>query len=165
MATVVVIAMVWFVGWGWHGHGGWLFSGPGVPKLQGRNQNGKQISTFFNTETSGSGLKILNSIHKQDFVGQSFQLEDAPVQTVVNQHAFWVGETLQNKMLVILPPGELIANNSNGHDSWVNVSGTVKKAPPQQEAQQEWGLTSEAASTLEQQGVYVLASNLQTRSR
>ena len=111
-----------------------------------RNTNG-HVSTAFNTETTGQGLQVLGALDKQGYVGQTFQVENVPVQTIVNHHAMWVGETRQSSMLVVLPNSKAVDNA--GHGDFVNISGTVKKAPPAAQAKRDWGLNDEGTQTLE----------------
>jgi hypothetical protein len=122
-----------------------------------QNTNG-HVSTAFNTETTGPGLKVLGALNKQGYVGQPFQVENVPVQTIVNHHAIWVGETRQSRMLVVLPNGSSV--NEAGHGDFVNISGTVQKAPPPEKAKHDWGLDDEGAQTMAEQGVYVQASRV-----
>ena len=98
------------------------------------NTNG-HVSTAFNTETTGSGLQVLGALNKQGYVGQQFQVENVPVQTLVNHHAIWVGETRQSSMLVILPDSRAV--NDAGHGDFVNVYGTVQKAPSAEQARDD----------------------------
>jgi hypothetical protein len=119
------------------------------------------VSTAFNTETTGQGLQVLGALNKQGYVGQPFQVENVPVQTIVNHHAIWVGETRQSSMLVVLPKGSAV--NDAGHGDFVNIFGTVKKAPTPAQAKHDWGLDDEGARTMEEQGVYVLASRVDQR--
>ena len=125
-----------------------------------QNTNG-HVSTAFNTETTGQGLQVLGALNKEGYVGKPFQVENVPVQTIVNHHAIWVGETRQSSMLVILPNGKTVDNA--GHGDFVNISGTVKKAPAPAQAKRDWGLNDEGAQTMAEQGVYVLASRVDQR--
>jgi hypothetical protein len=134
----------------------------GYVPLQPQNPNG-HVSTAFNTETTGPGLQVLGALSKQGYVGQSFQIVNVPVQTIVNHHAIWVGETRQSSMLVVLPNGKNIDNA--GHGDFVNISGTVEKAPSPAQAKHDWGLNDEGAQTMAEQGVYVLASRVDQRER
>jgi len=122
-----------------------------------QNANG-HVSTAFNTETTGQGLQVLGALNKQGYIGQPFQVQNVPVQTIVNHHAMWVGETRQSSMLVVLPNGKSI--DDAGHGDFVNIVGTVQKAPPPAQAKHEWGLNDEGAQTMTEQGVYVLASRI-----
>lgn len=122
-----------------------------------QNTNG-HVSTAFNTETTGPGLQVLGALNKQGYVGQPFQVENVPVQTIVNHHAIWVGETRQSGMLVVLPNDEGLEDA--GHGDFVNISGTVKQAPSLAQAKHDWGLNDEGAQTMVEQGVYVQASRV-----
>ena len=80
---------------------------------------------------TGSGLEILNSANKQAFVGRSFQLNNAPVKTKVSNYAFWISSPDTPAMLVVVTnPTQPNPSITQGDE--VNVTGTVRKAPPEE---------------------------------
>jgi hypothetical protein len=52
-----------------------------------------------------------------------------------------------------------------GNGDRVNVSGTVEKAPAADQAKQQWHLSDDAAKRLEQQGVYLSATQMEKVNR
>ncbi len=185
--VVLIIAAFYFAGWGWGGYGGWWWGGrrPGVVSSVTPGTNGVQnpyntsatrpnnasTSNVANEQSSiggyngvtGNGLMVLEASNKQQFVGKTFAIQNAPVQSKVNNHVLWVGQTQSSRILVVEQKNGQAKQeaNINAHRQNVDVNGTVKKAPTVAQAKKKWGLDETAAKQLEQQGVYVMASNVQ----
>src|SRR5579884_3281774 len=140
---VVVLALFWFAGWGWGPYGGWW--------------GGPARSRTVVVQVSGPGLEILTSPNKKPYVGDSFAITAVPVQNKINNRAYWIGVGNAAPLLVVVP------NSTNGLATGdrVNITGTVQKAPPENQAKQDWGLSDEGARRLEEQGAYVQAAQIQ----
>lgn len=146
-----IVAIVWFGGWGWAGYGGWWWG----------NRNGR-ITQPATTQLMGSGVAVLNATNKQAFIGRPFNINNAPVQTVINDHTFLIGGGNATPMLVVLQgPNNTAANANIAQGGNVNVIGTVQKAPPAAQAKQQWSLSDDQAKQLEQQGAYIQASQVE----
>lgn len=146
-----IIAIVWFGGWGWAGYGGWWWG----------NRNAQVTQPATMTTMNGSGVAVLNATNKQPFVGRPFNVRNAPVQTVANDHALWVGASGATPMLVVLTGNNNTTANANiTQGSRININGTVEKAPPAAQAEQQWSLSDDDANQLEQQGAYIQATEV-----
>ena len=142
-----LVAIVWFGGWGWGGYGGWWWGRP------------RAVAVY---RVSGPGIAVLNATDKQPYVGQQFQVENVPVQKRVTNEVLWVGTNNSAPILLVLTgPGNSAANAGIRRGNLVDVRGTVQKAPAQAQAKQEWSLSDNGAKRLENQGVYVQASQVQ----
>lgn len=182
--VIIIIAVFWFAGWGWGGYGGWWWGGR-HPGVVGRDQgvtpgpntntapNNANTSNANNENSniggyqgvSGQGLAMLEANNKQQYVNQAFNIANAPVQSKVNDHVFWIGQTPSSRMLVVEQKNGNArheANINSGKQNWVDVNGRVEKAPSVAQAKKEWGLSENGAKELEQQGVYVMAQNVST---
>ena len=163
---VIIIAIIWFGGWGWGGYGGWWWGGRSnaatVQGNYGGNYGGNYARNGLQGPT-GEGVAILNSTDKQSFVGKPFAINDVQIQNKVNDQVLWIGGANNSAtMLVVLNgPGNSTANANVGGGDHVNITGNVEKAPTAAQAKQTWHLSDDAAKQLEQQGVYVQASNVQ----
>jgi hypothetical protein len=114
---------------------------------------------------TGSGAAMLASTDKQTFIGKPFQVNDAVVTKTVNDRVVWIGQNNNNgnsaSMLVVLQGAGNNAGNAHlAQGDLVNVTGTVKKAPPAAQAKQNWKLSGSGQRRLEQQGAYVAASHV-----
>jgi hypothetical protein len=139
------VAIVWFGGWGWAGYGGWWWG----------NRNAQIVQPSVST-MNGSGVAILDATNKQPFIGQPFNVRNVPVQSIANDHALWVGPNGATPMLVVLAGNNNTAANTNiSQGSRININGTVQKAPPAAQAEQQWSLSGDDANRLEQQGAYI----------
>lgn len=96
---ILIIAGIWYVGFGWGSSGGWIW-GHRAHNVQSRND----------AAMIGDGVPMLNSTNKQQYVGQAFEIRNAPVQRQASGKALWIGS--QNNdvpMLVVLPGGNDVA--------------------------------------------------------
>lgn len=145
---VILIAFVWFIGWGWAGYGGWWWGQPRTAVV---------IQT-----PAGSGVQVLNASNKLAYVGQPFVIQRVPVQGKVSGQSFWIGTNGSTPMLVVLQGNSNTTANANiNPGDRVNITGTVQKAPPPAEAKKSMGLDDNAARRLEQEGVYAQATQVQ----
>lgn len=190
--VVIIIAVFWFAGWGWGGYGGWWWGGrragvvgrvngttngvngnPQYPQngantvpnnANTSNGNNEQASIGGYNGVTGQGLAMLEANNKQQYVNQTFNIANVPVQSKVSDHVFWIGQTPASRMLVVEKKNAKTnhaANINAGKQNWVDVNGKVEKAPSVAQAKKEWGLSEDGAKQLEQQGAYVMAQNVQ----
>lgn len=174
---IVIIALaIWWAGWGWGGSGGWWWSGrgrtvpaygtanPGTGNTNGTANNGANDNTGANRGViSGPGLSALTATNKQPYIGKPFQVNNVPVQNQVNDHVLWIGASNSTPMLVVLTgKGNTAANAQIGPGTLVDVTGTMRKVPPQAQARQEWKLSGDDAAQLERQGAYIQATQVHT---
>jgi len=176
---IIIIALaIWWAGWGWGGSGGWWWGGrgravpaygttnPGGGNNNGMANNGANGNTGMGADQmaiSGPGLNTLTATDKQPYIGKPFQVNNVPVQNQVNDHVLWIGANNSTPMLVVLTGnGNTTANAQIGQGTRVDITGTVQKAPPQAQAQQQWQLSGDDAAQLERQGAYIQATQVHT---
>ncbi|HEX8710690.1 MAG TPA: hypothetical protein VF730_02370 [Terracidiphilus sp.] len=151
--VIFAAAIGWGI-WGAVGGNGWWFLGrPNPSNVKGPPMNGQ-------------GVAALQSPNKQAFVGQKFQANFVPVQKKISDTVFWVGAKNSTPMLLVIKNSD--AANRNGPSKKVNltiekgnlidITGTVEKAPPQAQAQQQWKLSSSDAARLAREGGYIDAT-------
>ncbi len=161
---ILIGLFIWWAGWGWDGSGGWWW--------RNRARNDAPVgATGFTTETafantSGTGIEVLNATNKRDFVGRPFQVNEVTVESTANGKALWIGSNRSSPMLTILKgPGNSLGNADIHAGDLVNVTGTVEKAPPAEEAQSQWQLSRNDLNRLEQEGVYIQAMEVTNARR
>ncbi|HET8637294.1 MAG TPA: hypothetical protein VFL96_10625 [Acidobacteriaceae bacterium] len=167
--AIIIILVIWFGGFGWGGYGGWWWGHRPRTALVGPNQanggpaiNGQPAPGGSPAAVTGSGVQILTSANKQPFVGQPFVINNVPVQNAANDRAFWIGANDNDTMLVVLTGNQNNARNSNAQKGVrVNISGTVERAPSAEQAKRMWSLSDDDAKKLEQQGVFVQATQVE----
>lgn len=106
---------------------------------------------------------MLDAQNKSSFVGQSFTINNVPVQKVDNNHAVWIGtnNTRRAGPLLAVVSGNAANTLKNlTVGDRVNVTGTVEKAPPTRQAQREFSISSEDANNLQSDGVYIRANQV-----
>lgn len=162
----------WYAGFGWGDSGGWIWG-----------HRDASVAVPSNGELSGSGLVILEVANKQDYVGQSFQIQDVSVDHWSGDRAVWIGSRHSYlPMLLILPSASPLATAAGGTPNSgasssagsagsapsstakvqrLDVTGRIVKAPPTAQAQQQWKLSDEDVDQLEEEGVYIEATAVQ----
>lgn len=167
--VIIIILVVWFGGWGWGGYGGWWWGNRNIRVVQPLNGNGNNAGAInngagnngANALPTGSGVAVLNATDKQPFVGKPFEVNRIPVQNEVNDHVLWVGENNSTPMLVVLTGADNNAANANiSQGTLVNITGTVQKAPPKDQAKNNWKLGDDDVNRLEQEGAYIQATQV-----
>lgn len=168
--VIIIILVVWFGGWGWGGYGGWWWGNRSVRVVQPLNgnnnnegaiNNGAANNGAGNALPTGSGVAVLNATDKHPFIGKPFQVNRIPVQNQVNDHVLWVGENNSAPMLVVLTgAGNNTANANISQGNLVDITGTVEKAPPKDQAKKQWQLGDDDANRLEQEGAYIQATQV-----
>lgn len=151
--VIFAAAIAWGI-WGAVGGNGWWFLGHPNPS----NVKGPPVN--------GQGLAALQAANKQPFVGQKFQANFVPVQKKISDTVFWVGPKNTEPTLMVVKKnntagkGSIAARGGTAIEAGtlIDITGTVQKAPPQAQAQQEWSLSSNDAAQLERQGGYIEAT-------
>lgn len=159
---IVIIALaIWWAGWGWGGSGGRWWSGRGrTTPAYGTTNPGTGANQAV---VGGPGLSALTATNKHLYIGKPFQVNNVPVQNEVNDHVLWIGTGNSTPMLVVLTGnGNTAANAQIGQGTLVDVTGSMRKAPPQVQAQQQWQLSGNDAAQLERQGAYIQATQVHT---
>lgn len=129
---ILIIAGIWYVGFGWGNSGGWIW---GHGRHAATNQN--------DTALSGPGVPILNASSKQSYIGQAFEIRNVPVERRASNQALWIGSRFNSTpMLVVLPGGNDVTaapagsngpanpgNNAPG-ETTVTPNGTRNNSAP-----------------------------------
>lgn len=140
---ILVIVGIWYVGYGWGGHGGWLHARPAV-------QN--------DTALSGQGVDALSMENKARFANQAFNLRNAVVERRASDRALWIGSKFNAvPTLLILPAGNNSSISAIGQGDWIDTNGRIYAAPRPAQAKQQWGLSDQDAQQLQTQGAYFQA--------
>ena len=165
---LLLILGVWYVGFGWGNSGGWFWGDRTV-----------SAPVANDGELSGSGVVILEVANKQDYIGQSFQVQNISVDHWSGNRAVWIGARHRYLPMLLVfssaatfapqssdaaSPGNAGAAESGGSAGKVqrlDVTGTLVKAPPRAQAQQEWNLSDDDVNQLEEEGVYIQAGTVQ----
>ncbi len=165
-----LILAFWYVGFGWSNSGGWIWG----------NHNAS-VTVANNGGLGGSGVVILEVANKQDYIGQSFQIQNVSVDHWSGNRAVWIGSRHSYlPMLLIFPSASPLAPKTASAASsgalpesapsasaaptgvqHLDVTGRIVKAPPSAQAQQEWKLSDDDVDQLEQEGVYIQATTVQ----
>jgi hypothetical protein len=145
--VIFAAAIGWGV-WGAVNGNGWWFVG--------RQSPGRVHAPPMN----GPGVAVLESANKQSFVGQKFQANFVPVQKKISDRVFWVGAKNATPTLLVVKKSGTAGKNGTTiqKGNLIDITGTMQKAPPQAQAQQQWHLSSSGAARLEQEGGYIDAS-------
>jgi hypothetical protein len=147
---LIVAAVIWFAGWGWHGYGGWLgWGGQHAAVAQAR-------SAAQNASNRISQQEFFNKLDKLRFDGRAVQLRGVEVLDKAGRRGLWVGPNLANPVLVILPGGK----QKFGVGDTVSLTGVIHKAPDSQQAQADWGLNVNEQTMLQGSGIYIKASSV-----
>lgn len=147
---VILILIIWFGGWGWWGYGGWWGWG-GRAGYAARYQRAVPDS-----------LVVLTSPDKQSYIGRQITLNNVQVQGTAGHRGYWIGPNGNRRLLVVGANTGAVKLQSG---QLVSVNGTVERAPTAQQAQAEWGISSDDAARLEKDGVYIQAGQLQASNR
>lgn len=115
---------------------------------------------------TGTGLAVLESADKVSFLGQPFNVDDVQVLKKAGNRAFFIGTptaaaagnaTYASSMLLLLPSDYQQGLHAG---EYVDVRGTVRKAPSASQAKKMWHLTSGSASQLEINKAYIQGANV-----
>lgn len=187
---VIIIGAIWFAGWGWGGYGGWWWGSGGYTRggrgAGGLGAPGTNAATLKNggpgpsggaaiggqnatgafgtarTIVSGPGVGVLTATNKKPFIGDPFSVNNAVVRSRVNDHALWIAanSTVAPMLVELSGAGNTTANAHIAGRDYVNVTGTVRKAPPQAQARHSWKLGSRAAKRLAREGAYIQGTQI-----
>lgn len=96
---------------------------------------------------AGQGeLGKLTEVHgKPEAAGRPIKLDGVPVQSVIGDLVFWVGENEAERTLVVLDPAidEPESRTVIKTGMKVHIEGTVEKTPPKDEAPRLWKMVSQ----------------------
>ena len=178
---VIAALVFWWAGWGWGGTGGWWWGraasqNTGIPVPAGArtaetiaNAGAQQPLTSAGADAGGAkitmagpGVQILTSPDKVIFVGQRFQADNVPVVKKINARAMWIGQGDPMLAIAVGPERQTVKDLRQGKK--VDAAGTVRPAPPADEAKIDWALSDKDASKLEHQKAYIELSELSAHS-
>lgn len=155
--AAAIVCIVW-IAWGFGGTGGWWWGNRTHTPVASLVTSGPAGT---NPLPTGTGVAVLNAGNKQAYIGQPFNAQNVRVQSKVNNNAMWVGG--KNTPMLLIMGGA--ANNSAAdthiaQGEAINVTGTVEKAPPANQAKSQWQLSDDDVNQLEQQGAYIQATQV-----
>lgn len=185
---ILIIAGIWYVGFGWGTSGGWIWG------------HRHAVQTTNDTALRGPGVAIVDASNKLPYIGQAFEIQNVPVQRVAGPQAYWIGSTFNSVPMLVVNASNAAAataktaptapaktakgssgaaqtaNQTSGKTGtaangavqprqWLDVTGRVVKAPPAAQAEQQWGLSAGDANRLESEGAYIDATAMQTVGR
>lgn len=142
---------------------------PGVPATGNTSATGGIVpgsTAKVYGPATGTGLAVLESADKDLFIGQPFNVDDVQVLKKAGNRAFFIGTptaaaagnaTYASSMLLLLPSDYHMGLHAG---EYVDVRGTVEKAPSASQAKKMWHLTSGSASQLEVNKAYVKGANV-----
>lgn len=147
---LVVIVGIWYVAFGWGNSGGWVW-GHNAPSI------GNDV------RMSGDGAVILNATHKSHYVGQAFQIDNAPIQRAASNVALWIGTSTNSIPMLLVTTGvpSNAGDTSLRRGQFIYATGRVMAAPNAAQAKQQWALSDADVARLEQQGAYIQANQVQ----
>ena len=140
----IVIVLIWYVGYGWGGSGGWL-------------RHRAHTTVTNDAALSGSGAVMLSSTNKKQYIGQAFVIRNVRVNRQASSRAFWIGSATNTTPMLLVLQGAA----DFGHGTLIDADGRVLQAPPAAQAQQQWHISSADARHMEDQGVYIQATDAQ----
>lgn len=144
----IIIVLIWYVGYGWGGSGGWLRHRTAQPAAQ---NDAAQV---------GDGAVMLQSANKRQYIGQAFNVQNAAVLGAVSPTAYWIGSATNGSPMLLVLQGAAAYRSGTR----IDAAGKVVAAPPAAQAQQQWKLSPTDVKRLEQQGAYVQATEAQAVS-
>lgn len=154
--AVAIVCVIW-IAWGFGGTGGWWWG----------NRNHQSVASLVtsgpagtNPLPTGSGVAVLNAANKQDYIGKAFDAQNVTVQSKVNNNAMWVGGKNAPMLLILGGAGNNASVAGIAQGEAITVTGAVVKAPPAQQAKQQWSLSDDDVNRLEQQGAYIQATQV-----
>lgn len=161
---ILIIAGIWYVGFGWGTSGGWIWG------------HHHAAATRNDMALQGPGVAILDASNKLPYVGQAFVIQNVAVQRMAGPQAYWVGSTFNSVPMLVVnasngasPATDTGSGNNGGPGATpqerLDVTGRVMKAPAPAQAEQKWGLDVADANRLQSQGVYIQATEMQTVMR
>lgn len=99
-------------------------------------------------------VETIAGINGPDLAGRRVQLAGVPVQQVVSDRLLWIGPSAGQRVLVVLPDGQM--NVQTGQR--VNVTGTVERVPSAPDGLRRLDLPASGEDVLRIQVVYIQAS-------
>lgn len=159
--AAAIVCIIW-IAWGFGGTGGWWWGNRNHTPVANLVTSGPAGT---NPLPTGTGVAVLNAGNKQAYIGQPFDAQNVTVQSKVNNNAMWVGG--KNTPMLLIMGGAANSSSANAHIAQgeaINITGTVAKAPPANEAKSQWQLSDDDVNQLEQQGAYIQATQVASPS-
>jgi len=119
------------------------------------------------TEPITDVVVIASAPDQQSLVNRQVQFANVPVQSVIGDRTFWVGSGNDQRLLVVLDEALDSGNTERALDvnagQTLTMNGIVRRMPNAADAQKQWGLSATEANSLQNQRVYLQASQVQTK--
>lgn len=119
------------------------------------------------TGTSGdvAPLARIAEVIGENAAGREASLEDVEIRQLISQRTFWVGHINDKPVFAVLasdarrrPPGLKLEAGSR-----VMLIGRIEPAPEPSEARRQWGLDESTAQSVQENGVYLLVTEIRRR--
>lgn len=109
---------------------------------------------------------ILTPAAREALIGHRVNLTGVKVESVVADRAFWIGGPSTQRLFVAVndevAPGVPVETRADVHPAQkVTLSGVLERAPFPEDARRRWGLSSEEAAPLAEEGLYLAAESIQ----
>ena len=124
-------------------------------------------TTTTTTEPITDVVVIASAPDQESLVNRQVQFANVPVQSVIGDRTFWVGSGNDQRLLVVLDEALDSGNTERALDvnagQTLTMNGIVRRMPNAADAQKQWGLSATEANSLQNQRVYLQASQVQTK--
>ncbi|MGB3204873.1 MAG: hypothetical protein WBB28_07800 [Crinalium sp.] len=109
-------------------------------------------------------IVIVTEPQQQSLVNRRVQFTNVKVQNVNGDRTFWVGQSNNQRLLVVLDPaldkGRAEKRVDINSGQTLDITGVIKQMPTPQQAQQQWGLTAAESQALQNQRIYLQADQV-----
>ncbi|WP_157462273.1 hypothetical protein [Crinalium epipsammum] len=116
-------------------------------------------TTTTTTEPITDVTVIVTEPSPQSLVNRRVEFTNVKVQNVNGDRTFWVGQSNNQRLFVVLDPALDKGNAENKvaikAGQLLDTTGTIKKMPTAAQAQKLWGLTAAEAQSIQNQTIYL----------
>ena len=116
-------------------------------------------TTTTTTEPITDVTTIVTEPSPQSLVNRRVEFTNVKVQNVNGDRTFWVGQSNNQRLFVVLDPaldkGSAENKVSIKAGQLLDTTGTIKQMPTTEQAQKLWGLSAAEAQSLQNQTIYL----------
>ncbi|HEY9693042.1 MAG TPA: hypothetical protein V6D15_12595 [Oculatellaceae cyanobacterium] len=142
----------------------------GTPTTTPTNSSTSQTTTTTTTTTEPitDVTVIVTEPSPQSLVNRRVEFTNVKVQNVNGDRTFWVGQSNNQRLFVVLDPaldkGSAENKVSIKAGQLLDTTGTIKKMPTAAQAQQQWGLSAAEAQAIQNQTIYLQTDTINFKS-
>jgi len=112
---------------------------------------------------------VVTTPARETLAGRRVQFNNVKVQSVVADRGFWIGPSASQRLFVVLNEERSPNSPTEGRvdvnpGQTVSISGTLRKLPMPQAAQQQWGLSAADSAAVQKEQIYLHADQVQMRN-